>query len=231
MFHVIKINSNPMCSSVRMMFQMWLGSAPSLTKGPLALFYGGKEILDSLCDGYPDSGLEYVLLVSIIFQLIMYSYEKYKKRQMPQVMHYLRSLQISIIKNVLNVYGVVLVIIFNIIGLFFFLSHLSMIGQENDQLVPEGIYVLAILFVIIVIWPYKSHALRFNNFLLYLHFSNFIIMIIFRSFSARKIRNFLETMNLIRIREAFKISKICMACFLCQRRDYSKTENLASHVW
>ena len=144
---------------------MYQGNSPYFTKGPLALFYGGREILSELSDEQPGNGLPQLMVVSIIFQLVMYLYEKYHKRQLPNVTGYLKNLRTNMITNVLNLYGVVLVIIFNILGFLFLISHYFRIGQKDelakeDNLVPDGIYVLTFLFVVLVLWPYRSHALR-----------------------------------------------------------------------
>ena len=144
---------------------MFQGRSPFFTKGPLALFYGGKDILSELSDEQPGDGLHNLLLISIIFQLSMYLYEKYRKRQLQKVADYLRNLRASTVKNILNVYGVVLLIIFNILAFLFLVSHNLRIGQQaeldkEDNLVPDGIYVLTLLFLTIVLWPYRSHALR-----------------------------------------------------------------------
>ena len=129
------------------------------------MFYGGKDIISELSDEQPGNGLYNLLLISIIFQLSMYLYEKYHKRQLQKVADYLRNLRASTVKNILNVYGVVLIIIFNILAFPFLVSHNLRIGKQaeldkEDNLVPDGIYVLTLLFLTIVIWPYRSHALR-----------------------------------------------------------------------
>ena len=144
---------------------MYNGTMPLFTKGPLALFYGGEEILSELSDKTAGNGLPILLIATIMFQLSMYIYEKYHMRQLQNMTVYVKNLRTTLVKNVLNVYGVVLLLFFNLLGFIFVMSFYFLFGQENNRkemeiLVPSGIYFLALLLLISVIWPYRSHALR-----------------------------------------------------------------------
>ena len=42
---------------------------PFLTKGPFALFFGGKAILRELSNEKPSQGLKYFFIITVIFNL------------------------------------------------------------------------------------------------------------------------------------------------------------------
>ena len=148
---------------------MVYGEYPFFTKGPLAIFYGGEKILQDLSNQPPEPGVRNLLMGSVLFQLIFYLYDKYHRLHPGEVTHYIEDLKKSIITNILNLYGVTLMIIFNMIGFVFILSHYLRVGRKEElenkvKLVPNGIIVLTILFCAVVLWPYRSFALRYVAF-------------------------------------------------------------------
>ena len=57
---------------VVVILQILSGKIPFLTKGPWALFFGGKEILHELSNAKPGRHLPYLYLISIIFNLVIF---------------------------------------------------------------------------------------------------------------------------------------------------------------
>ena len=144
---------------------MFHGVLPFLTKGPLALFFGGNPILPHLSEQSPGYSFPLLVIFSTVFQATMYMYTKYTGRPLQKntVMHNIR---MTLVNNVLNIYGVALVIIFNIIALVCFVLHFF--GTEKNkekgkltQLIPDGIFFISGVSLFMVMLPFlRSHALR-----------------------------------------------------------------------
>ena len=100
---------------------MVLGTMPVLTKGPVSLFLGGEEIMDLLGDEDPGKALFHLCIFSIIFHTTNSLYKKYKNRKLHSVTDYAQSLRTTLVNNVLNVYGLVLLIFWNCIVLAYLL--------------------------------------------------------------------------------------------------------------
>ena len=101
--------------------QMMFVTIPLLTKGPISLFLGGEEIMDVLGDEDPGKALFHLCIFSVIFQTSNSVYKKYRNRKLHSVTDYTQSLRTTFVNNVLNVYGLVLLIFCNCIFLVYLL--------------------------------------------------------------------------------------------------------------
>ena len=101
--------------------QMVVGKIPVLTKGPISLFLGGEEIMDVLGDEDPGKALFHLCIFSVIFQSSNSVYKKYRNRKLHSVTDYTQSLRTTFVNNVLNVYGLFLLIFCNCIFLVYLL--------------------------------------------------------------------------------------------------------------
>ena len=103
------------------LIQMVFGTIPVLTKGPISLFLGGEEIMDILGDEDPGKAVFHLCIFSVIFQSSNSVYKKYKNMKLHSVTDYAQSLRTTFVNNVLNVYGLVLLIFCNCIFLVYLL--------------------------------------------------------------------------------------------------------------
>ena len=99
---------------------MFKGTLPMLTKGPFALFYGGEEILDKLSDGLPGKGVPILILCSALFQLFLYVLKKFQARGMKL---YTQNLRKSLVENILNMYGIIIIVAISSISLIYIIIH------------------------------------------------------------------------------------------------------------
>ena len=90
---------------------MYQGELPMLTKGPFALFYGGDQIIPELSEKSPGRGVPILILWSAIFQVSLYILKCTKTRN---VKLYTHNLTKSLVENVLNIYGIILIILISI---------------------------------------------------------------------------------------------------------------------
>ena len=95
------------------------GSVPLLTKGPFALFLGGEEMLDVLDDGNPGNALPYLILISLLFQICVFSFKTIQYRQLESFTDYVQNLRKSLAENVLNLYGLLFILFCNVMTLTF----------------------------------------------------------------------------------------------------------------
>ena len=151
---------------------MYYEFLPYLTKGPLALFFGSDQILTNLTDQSPGPHLPILLSLSVAFQAAMLLCQKYQRVSQESVSQYIHNLRTTLVHNVSNVYGMVLLLVLNIGAIIFIQSHYLNIYQnksdlltqdiddQNPTIFPKGLFVLASVIFISVLWPYRSHALR-----------------------------------------------------------------------
>ena len=106
------------------LFQMFSGRAPFLTKGSMVLFLGGEilvEKVEKLGDHNkaPPRGIIYFVMSAIIFKLLNYLFQKIMNKKIQSLTDYAKSLRTIIVNNVLNVYGLGLLCVFNCFSLFY----------------------------------------------------------------------------------------------------------------
>ena len=93
---------------------MFQGSLPMLTKGPIALFYGGDSIVEDLSERSPGRGVPILLICSSVFQIFLYILKQSKSRKLIMYVHNLNK---SLVENVLNMYRIIVIICFSITGI------------------------------------------------------------------------------------------------------------------
>jgi hypothetical protein len=139
------------------------GSLPLLTKGPLALFYGGNQIINDLSEKSPGRGFLILVMCSAIFQIFLSILKQTKSRNLKT---YLYNLTKSLVENVVNMYGIIASFIITIASVAYGLMHhwsieKSLKQEQFTEIVPHEIYFLYILLLFITIVPFlKSYALR-----------------------------------------------------------------------
>ena len=136
-----------------------------LTKGPFSLFYGGEQIINQLSKKSPGRGIPVLLIGSVIFQISLYILKTSKSRKLRMYTHILTR---SLVENVLNMYGIMVIIIMCIISAVYSILHHWSIEMnkmsENSpqpQLVPTEIIILFVIILFCTVVPFiKSYALR-----------------------------------------------------------------------
>ena len=78
---------------------MFQGSLPMLTKGPLALFFGGDPIIGDLSEKSPGRGMPILVSCSLIFQMFLLILKQAKSRKLKMYAH---NLTRALVENVLN---------------------------------------------------------------------------------------------------------------------------------
>ena len=142
---------------------MYQGQLPMLTKGPLALFYGGDQIIPDLSEKSPGRGVPLLFLGSAIFQVSLYILKHLKSRDRKMYVHNLTK---SLVENVLNMYGIIVIILISITSVAYIILHHWSIEQNKNKikitnLVPKEIIILFGVVLFITILPFiKSYPLR-----------------------------------------------------------------------
>ena len=141
---------------------MYPGQIPMLTKGPFALFYGGDQIIPELSEKSPGRGVPLLTLWSI-FQVSLYILKCTKSRNLKMYTHNLTK---SLVENVLNMYGIIVIILISITSVVYIILHHWSIEKNKTKekitkLVPKEIIILFSVTLFCVILPFiKSFALR-----------------------------------------------------------------------
>ena len=167
---------------------MMRGTIPLITKGPFSLFLGGEQMLEILGDEPPGRAAIYLLIFTIIFQIFISTYKNYKNKQLQFVTNYAQNLRRSIVENVLNIYSIILILLFNIIALIYVVrqvltfhmginyktistfSHYMEIDDNKKKttmtkITPDLIFVYMSIYFIYTLLPFlKSRALRLHIF-------------------------------------------------------------------
>ena len=143
--------------------QMYLGELPLLTKGPFSMFYGGQEILPHLSKMSAGRGLIVLFMCSAIFQIVLYVLKQSKTSKLDG---YSQVLTKTMVENVLNMYGIMVIIITSIICVTWGLLHQWSIqmykkSESPISLVPKEIIGLFLVTFLCSAVPFmKSYALR-----------------------------------------------------------------------
>ena len=98
---------------------MMMGLVPIITKGSFALFLGGEKMLHILDDRPPGRSTVNFLIFTIIFQIFIRGMKKYKTHHLQEVDTYAQSLRTTLVNNVLNIYGLVVLLVGNVLVLLY----------------------------------------------------------------------------------------------------------------
>ena len=110
---------------------MMFGTIPFLTKGPICLFLGGEEIIDSLGDEDPGKALLHLCVFSIFFQIFNSIYKKIKTDKLQSVNDYAQSLRTTIVNNVSNIYGLLFLFCVNFTLLIYLFRQVNLSLKLN----------------------------------------------------------------------------------------------------
>ena len=134
-----------------------------LTKGPFALFYSGEQIVKQLSKKSPGRGIPVLLIGSVIFQISLYILKTSKSKKLGMYTHNLRR---YLVENVLNMYGIMVIIIMSLISAVYSILHhwsieMYKISENPPQCVPNEIIILFVIILFCTVVPFiKSYALR-----------------------------------------------------------------------
>ena len=145
---------------------MYIGRVPMLTKGPLVTFYGGQDLLEEVSDDPPGRSLSVLMVSSLAFQLGLFIFKWNFSRK---IQNYAINLKAILVNNVLNIYGLLIIMIISLISCCYVIYHYLSIKQfetpektvgRTDGM-PAGLLLLYILTFLVVLIPYvQNFALR-----------------------------------------------------------------------
>ena len=142
---------------------MALGYLPLLTKGPLALFYGGEIISPELSTESAGSHFSLFYMASFAFQISILIFKSWKMRRL-STRHLLRE---AIVSNFLNVYSLILIIMVTLgLALNVILHSVTIEDNSDRNETPSDMWKNVLLIslaetVVQVVPFYRNMALRY----------------------------------------------------------------------
>ena len=137
-----------------------------LSKGTLALFYGGTEILPHVSDSVKssNSSLYFLVILFFLIQLLLLLYKKYRFKK---TLAYEQKIQQVVMTGFRNVFNQIIIIIvfFTFITMFalhMFLSDKQVEVEKAEQNGSYGFWMLILLLTIMTIIPFKNPKLRYQ---------------------------------------------------------------------
>ena len=149
---------------------MYLGVVPLLTRGPIAMMYGGEGILEQLSPLAPDRGTPVLLIVSTIFQISLFTVKKVKSREVGS--SYLKELKQTMVEGVTNVYSLVGIMTLCLGCLAYGIHHewtswrnrATEVTSLTPSLLPTNIAWALTLMAFCTLLPFcTQHALRWTS--------------------------------------------------------------------
>ena len=145
---------------------MWLGYLPPITLGPLALLFGGDEILPLVSKDSAPREIPILMVFSVIFQFSVFCMKKIKSRN--EEFNYITNLRRSLVDNVLNIYGLLFILVATFLVCAVTILHVMRVDENLEKIevklhtiLPQGIIWLLCLMGFGVCFPFISqHALR-----------------------------------------------------------------------
>ena len=138
-----------------------------LTKGPLVTFYGGQDLLEEVSDDPPGRSLSILMVSSLAFQLGLFIFKWNFSRK---IQNYAINLKAILVNNVLNIYGLLIIMIISLISCCYVIYHyLSIKSFETPgeivprtEGMPAGLLLLYLLTLLVVLIPFiQNFALRY----------------------------------------------------------------------
>ena len=105
---------------------MYTGRVPLLTKGPLVTFYGREDLLEEVSADPPGQALTVLLVSSLAFQVVLFLFKWNFSRK---IENYALNLKATLVNNVLNIYGLLIIIMIS--------SHKSKFKSTSQSLVRK----------------------------------------------------------------------------------------------
>ena len=90
------------------------GSVPFLTKGAFALFLGDPEMVSAIEDRPPGRALPNLMMISIIFQVLMWCLKSYYIHCLKPMCTYAQSLRTTVVNGGVNIYGLIFLLLINV---------------------------------------------------------------------------------------------------------------------
>ena len=149
-----------------------LSGIPLLTKGPLALYYGGKDIIPLLSSATVKSTnipFYFLLVLSPLLQLSLEIYKRYKFRK--EIL-YEQQLQQAVMSGVRNVYSQIIVFMVFLACCACFAIHVYFAEKNKEIKNPDdpakysslGPFIMIVIVSSINIMPFMNPKLRFVQF-------------------------------------------------------------------
>ena len=145
---------------------MYIGRVPMLTKGPLVTFYGGQDLLEEVSDDPPGRSLSVLMVSSLAFQLGLFIFKWNFSRK---IQNYAINLKAILVNNVLNIYGLLIIMMISLISCCYVIYHYLSIKHfetpeepvgRTDRM-PAGLLLLYLLTFLVVLIPFiQNFALR-----------------------------------------------------------------------
>ena len=148
---------------------MYNGRVPMLTKGPAVTFYGGQELLEEVSEDPPGRSLSILMVSSLAFQLGLFIFKWNFSRK---IQNYALNLKAILVNNVLNIYGLLIIMIISLISCCYVIYHYLSIknfetpGETVPRTdgMPAGLLLLYLLTFLVVLIPFiQNFALRYHR--------------------------------------------------------------------
>ena len=143
-----------------------LGYVPVMTKGVFARHFGGPDVVNQLTDDKPSKTSLIFLLLSLSFQILLWFYKRFKMMKFKKVLSYVDTLRQTLVDNVYNVFGFMILISVSCVCFFIVANHRDNMSKEENEnemvgTVPGTFFYMLGLCTVCCLLPYaKSHALR-----------------------------------------------------------------------
>ena len=148
-----------------------MSNIPLLTRGPLAPFFGGQEIIPSLSQAsVKSSNMPFYLLVvlSIVLQLSLAAYKKYRFKK---AISYEQQLFQTTMSGVRNVYGTIIIFTGFLACVLVLIIHLFMAKKHNENKAGKnpalhsayGAAAMLAVVSLINFTPFLNPRLRFHT--------------------------------------------------------------------
>ena len=158
---IIILKPSQIISLNRILFQHYQSNEPLLTKGPLALFFGGDEIVPHLSsDSTTTANIPIFLWIalSVFLNVLLYLYKRIKFRKQIQ---YEQRLNQAMMTGYRNVYGkrIIFLAVLGFLILLIFHSYLAQQTEDRDN--GTCFILILVLFGILLTHFIFNHKLRF----------------------------------------------------------------------
>ena len=145
---------------------MWLGYLPPITLGPLALLFGGDEILPLVSKDSAPREIPILMVFSVIFQFSVFCMKKIKSRN--EEFNYTTNLRRSLVENVLNIYGLLFILVAILLCCYVAILNVMRVDENLEKsefkiptLLPANVIRMLCIIGFAVCFPFISqHALR-----------------------------------------------------------------------
>ena len=104
-----------------------------MTKGVFAKHFGGPEVVNQLKDEKPNKASLIFLMLSLSFQILLWLYKRLKMMKFKSVTSYVDSLRQTLVENVYNVYGFVILISVSFVCFFIVANHRDNMSRRADE--------------------------------------------------------------------------------------------------